>query len=181
MFAQRRIAGLLSALLLAVPMMVQAAPAADTAAVKELISATRINGMLPMLAQRAATSAGPLLQKYLVDNKIELTAEQQKKAQDGLKAYGDGQMKLVKDYFDSNATKQQFEQALVNSYGSAFTTAEIKQITAFVKTPAGQKWLQSNGAVIDRAAADVMQSAQKALLPKMEAAAASYGKSISGK
>lgn len=181
MFTQRRFAALLSAAALAVPMMAQAAPAADTAAVKELVSATNMQNMLPALAQRAFSASLPMLEKYLVDNKIQPTAEQQKKLQDGMKGYAETQGKLVKDYFDSAATKQQFEQALIKQYGAAFTTAEVKQVVAFIKSPAGQKWAQTNDKVMAGVAAETMKAAEKALSGKMEAAAANYAKSVVGK
>ncbi|NDV14195.1 DUF2059 domain-containing protein [Crenobacter caeni] len=181
MFTQRRLAALLSAVVLAVPMMAQAAPAADTAAVKELVQATNMQNMLPALAQRAFSASLPMLEKYLVDNKIKLTPAQQKKMQEGMKGYAETQGKLVKDYFDAASTKQQFEQALVKQYGEAFTTEEVKQVTAFVKSPAGQKWAQTNEQVMTKVAAETMKGAEKALSGKMEAAAANYAKSVVGK
>ncbi|WP_047238229.1 hypothetical protein [Chromobacterium subtsugae] len=85
MFASRSLKASLAALLLTLPLLAHADAAQDAGA-KELAATLNINNMLPDLAQRTTASALPLLQEYLVKNKIQLTEAQQKKAQAGLKA-----------------------------------------------------------------------------------------------
>nr|WP_176426184.1 DUF2059 domain-containing protein [Chromobacterium sp. ASV5] len=180
MFASRPLKASLAALLLTLPLLAHA-DAAQDAAVKELAVTLNLNNMLPELAQRTTASAMPLLQEYLVKNKIKLSEAQQKKAQAGLKGYVDGVQKQANDYFGSAAVKQQFEQTVIKSYSAQFNADELKQINAFYKTPAGQKLLKQQPQIINAIAGETLKTAEKTLLPKMQAAAESYGKTISKK
>ncbi|WP_047243681.1 DUF2059 domain-containing protein [Chromobacterium subtsugae] len=180
MFASRSLKASLAALLLTLPLLAHADAAQDAGA-KELAATLNINNMLPDLAQRTTASALPLLQEYLVKNKIQLTEAQQKKAQAGLKSYGDNIHKLATDYFGSAAVKAQFEQTVAKNFSAQFSADELKQINAFYKTPAGQKMLKQQPQVINSIAGDTLKSAEKALLPKMQAAAEAYGKTLTKK
>ncbi|POZ63608.1 DUF2059 domain-containing protein [Chromobacterium alticapitis] len=180
MFASRPLkAGLLAALL-ALPMLAHA-DAAQEAGAKELAATLNINNMLPGLAQRTSASALPLLQEYFVKNKIKLSDAQQKKAQEGLKGYGEKIHKLADDYFGSAAVKTQFEQTVVKSFSAQFSGDELKQINAFYKSAAGQKFMKQQPQIGDAIAGETLKAAEKALLPKMQAAAEAYGKTIAKK
>lgn len=177
MFAASPIKTAIAAIALTLPMLAHADAAQDAAA-KELAQVIGLNNMPNDLANRTTGSAGPLLQEYFVKNKINLTPEQQKKAQDGFKGYADGVRKSAADYFNSAAVKKQFEQEVVKSYSAQFSAAEMQQIVAFYKTPAGQKLMKQQPVVIDGIMKGMLGSAEKTLLPKMRTAAEAYGKSI---
>ncbi|RMD01076.1 DUF2059 domain-containing protein [Aquitalea palustris] len=177
MFAASPIKTAIAAIALTLPMLAHADAAQDAAA-KELAQVIGLNNMPNDLANRTTGSAAPLLQEYFVKNKINLTAEQQKKAQDGFKGYADGVHKSATDYFNSPAVKKQFEQEVVKNYSAQFSAAEMQQIVAFYKTPAGQKLMKQQPLVIDGIMKSMLGSAEKTLLPKMRSAAEAYGKSI---
>jgi len=177
MFAASPIKTAIAAIALTLPMLAHADAAQDAAA-KELAQVIGLNNMPNDLANRTTGSAAPLLQEYFVKNKINLTAEQQKKAQDGFKGYADGVHKSATDYFNSPAVKKQFEQEVVKNYSAQFSAAEMQQIVAFYKTPAGQKLMKQQPLVIDGIMKGMLGSAEKTLLPKMRSAAEAYGKSI---
>jgi hypothetical protein len=178
MFAASPIKTAIAALALTLPMLAHADAAQDAAA-KELAQVIGLNNMPNDLANRTTASAGPLLQEYLVKNKVNLSPEQQKKAQDGFKTYADGVHKTAADYFNSAAVKKQFEQEVVKNYSAQFSAAEMQQIVAFYKTPAGQKLMKQQPVVIDGIMKNMLAAAEKTLLPKMRTAAETYGKSIS--
>ncbi|WP_293760633.1 DUF2059 domain-containing protein [uncultured Aquitalea sp.] len=180
MFAVRQLAAGLAVAALSMPMLAHADAAQDAAA-KELAQTIGLNNMPTDLAQRTTASAGPLLQEYFVKNKINLSPEQQKKAQDGFKTYAEGVHKSAVDYFNSAAVKKQFEDEVAKSYSAKFSADELKQIAAFYKTPAGQKMIKEQPGVIDNIAKNMLASAEKTLLPKMRTAAEKYGKSVSAK
>ncbi|PXX46279.1 DUF2059 domain-containing protein [Aquitalea magnusonii] len=177
MFAASPIKTAIAAIALTLPMLAHADAAQDAAA-KELAQVIGLNNMPNDLANRTTGSAAPLLQEYFVKNKINLTPEQQKKAQDGFKGYADGVHKSAADYFNSPAVKKQFEQEVVKNYSAQFSAAEMQQIVAFYKTPAGQKLMKQQPVVIDGIMKSMLGSAEKTLLPKMRSAAEAYGKSI---
>lgn len=167
----------LAAIALMVPLLAHADAAQDAAA-KEYIAVAHMDTLLPGMAEQATRSSVPLLQEYLVKNKISLNPNQQKTAQAGMKGYVDRQHKLAVDYFSTAKAKQELEAGLIKSYTAQFSTDELKQMTAFYKTTAGQKVLKLQGQIIDGVAGSMLKSAEKALLPQMQAAAATYGKSI---
>lgn len=165
----------LSAAALTLPMLAHA-DAAQDAVIKELVEIAHLDSLLPSLVQQTSGSAVPLLQEYFVKNKISLSAEQQKKVQAGLKPYVERQRKLASDYFASAAAKQQFQSAINKAYSSQFSTDELKQIVAFYKTSAGQKLMKQQAKIVNGVATEMLKSADKSLLPKMQAAAVEYGK-----
>ncbi|WP_168209780.1 DUF2059 domain-containing protein [Chromobacterium paludis] len=180
MFASRPLkAGLLAALL-AMPLLAHA-DAAQEAGAKELAATLNLSNMLPDLAQRTSASAVPLLQEYFVKNKVQLNEAQQKKVQAGLKGYGENIHKLATDYFGSAAVKAQFEQTVVKSFSAQFSADELKQINAFYKSAAGQKLMKQQPQIINSIAGETLKTAEKTLLPKMQAAAETYGKTIAKK
>ncbi|MEN3030343.1 DUF2059 domain-containing protein [Chromobacterium amazonense] len=180
MFASRPLKAGLVAVLLSMPLLAHA-DAAQEAGAKELAATLNINNMLPALVERTTSSGPLLLQDYLGKNKIQLSASQQKKAQAGLKGYMDGIHKLAADYFGSAAVKQQFEQTVVKNISAQFSADELKQINAFYKSPAGQKLLKQQPQIGDAIAGETLKTAEKTLLPKMQAAAEAYGKTIAKK
>jgi len=177
MFAARPFKTALVALLLSMPVLAHADAAQDAAA-RDLAQIIGLNNMPNDLALRTTNSAAPLLQDYLVKNKISLTPEQQKKAQDGFKAYAEGIHKTAVDYFSSAAVKKNFDQEVVKNYEAQFSTAEMNQITAFYKSAAGQKLLKQQPVVIDTIMKNMLANAEKTLLPKMRTAAEAYAKSL---
>lgn len=67
-------------------------------------------------------------------------------------------------------------KATINAYAKAFTAAELNQIAAFYKTPAGAKFMRSQGAIQQEVGRQMqqqfgprMEAAQKAAGPKIEA------------
>ncbi|WP_047238228.1 DUF2059 domain-containing protein [Chromobacterium subtsugae] len=70
---------------------------------------------------------------------------------------------------------------MAKNFSAQFSADELKQINAFYKTPAGQKMLKQQPQVINSIAGDTLKSAEKALLPKMQAAAEAYGKTLTKK
>lgn len=148
----------------------------QNAAAKALVDTIHVEGMLPGLVQQATNTAAPLLQEYFVKNKIALAPEQQKKVQAGLKSYIERQHKLAADYFASPQVKQQLQASFIKVYAAQFSADELKQINAFYQTPAGQKLMAQQGQIVNVVANEMLQTAQKNLLPKMRAAAVDYGK-----
>ncbi|UTH76051.1 DUF2059 domain-containing protein [Chromobacterium sp. IIBBL 290-4] len=180
MFASRALKAGVAALLLSLPLLAHADAAQETAA-KELAATLNLDNMLPDLAQRTTASALPLLQEYFLKNKIKLSDAQQKKAQAGLKGYGDGIHKLATDYFGSAAVKTQFEQTVVKNFSAQFSADELKQINAFYKSAPGQKMLKLQPQIVNGIAGETLKTAEKSLLPKMQSAAETYGKTIAKK
>lgn len=177
MFTTRPMKIALTCLALSMPVLAHADAAGDAAA-KDLIATTQLDNVLTQVSQQAAGSAVPLLQEYFVKNKITLSADQQKKVQAGLKDYVGRQQKLAADYFGSAAVRQQFEASLTKAYAAQFTTDEIKQLVAFYKTTAGQKILKQQGQIINNVVGETLKTADASLLQKMQAEAASYGKTF---
>ena len=70
---------------------------------------------------------------------------------------------------------------MAKAYSAQFSADELKQINAFYKTAAGQKLLKQQPQIINTIAGDTLKAAEPVLLPKMRAAAESFGKSIAKK
>lgn len=167
----------LAAIALLMPLLAHADAAQDAAA-KEYIEVAHMDTLLPGMAQQATGSSVPLLREYFVKNKISLNPTQQKAVEAGLKGYVDRQHKLAVDYFSTPKAKQELESGLIKSYTAQFSTDELKQMATFYKTTAGQKVLKLQGQIIDGVAGTMLKNAEKSLLPQMQSAAATYGKSI---
>jgi hypothetical protein len=166
-----------AALLVSMPLMAYADPAQD-ATIKSFIQVTHLDNLRNNLAQQATDSAIPLLREYLAKNKVALTPAQQQKLQSNLKGYVDQQHKLASNYFNSDASKTQFQTSLTKAYAAQFSEDEMKQALAFYTSPAGKKLMEQQPLIINTAAGDMLKSAENGLLPQMRAAAASYAKSM---
>jgi hypothetical protein len=153
------------------------ADAAQEATIKELMAVTHMdNSLRANLAQQAAGSAIPLLQDYLVKNKVNLTPAQKQKLQASLKGYVEQQHKLASSYFEAPARKTQLQAALTKGYAAQFSNDELKQILAFYRSSAGKKLMDQQAGIINGSVGEVLKSAESGLLPQMRTAAAAFAK-----
>lgn len=138
-------------LLLAAPAMAmaqQSAPldADKKAAIKDLLDAIDSNKLVVAIGEGAQMQAKQMaigaLQEQLVENKT--LSEVQKQAivpvlrQNSVQRLMDDAGKV----FASDAFKNDAVQAQYSAYGKYYTTDEIKGLTAFYKSPVGQKYIK---------------------------------------
>ena len=178
MFRNATTSMILAAMVFTMPVLAHADAALD-ATVKDFIAVAHLDNLRAGLAQQTTSSALPLLREYLSKNKVTLSPAQQQKLQANLKGYVDQQHKIASDYFNSASSKSQFNAALTKGYSAQFSNDELKQIITFYQTPAGKKLMEQQTTIINAVAGQMLQAADKGLLPQMRAAAAAYGKSVS--
>ena len=153
-------------LLLAAPAMAmaqQSAPldADKKAAIKELLDAIDSNKLVSAIgdgAQQQAKQLAPqVLERQLVENKTLSDAQKQSIVptlqQNSVQKLVDGAGKV----FASDAFKNDAVQAQYNAYGKYYTTEEIKGLTAFYKSPVGQKYIKVQDQVGQEVVGGLMQ------------------------
>jgi hypothetical protein len=72
--------------------------------------------------------------------------------------------------------KQGMIDAALRFYTTAFTEPELKEIIAFFKTPAGQKYLQNGGRLVDILAAETQRATTRISEQYMSRIRAEMGK-----
>ncbi|QBC30952.1 MULTISPECIES: DUF2059 domain-containing protein [Pandoraea] len=153
-------------LLLAAPAMAmaqQSAPldADKKAAIKDLLDAIDANKLVSAIgsgAQQQAQQLAPqVLERQLVANKTMSDAQKQAIVPT-LQAHS--VQKLVEGagkVFTSDAFKNDAVQAQYAAYGKFYTTDEIKGLTAFYKSPVGQKYIKVQDQVGQEVVGGLMQ------------------------
>lgn len=158
-------------LLLAAPAMAmaqQSAPldADKKAAIKELLDAIDSNKLVSAIGEGAQGQAKQLapqvLERQLVENKTLSDAQKQAIVptlqQNSVQKLVDGAGKV----FTTDAFKNDAVQAQYNAYGKYYTTDEIKGLTAFYKSPVGQKYIK----VQDQVGQDVVGGLMQKYMPQ---------------
>lgn len=153
-------------LLLAAPAMAmaqQSAPldADKKAAIKELLDAIDSTKLVSAIAEGAQGQAKQLapqvLERQLVENKTLSDAQKQAIVptlqQNSVQKLVDGAGKV----FTTDAFKNDATQAQYNAYGKFYTTDEIKGLTAFYKSPVGQKYIKVQDQVGQEVVGGLMQ------------------------
>lgn len=153
-------------LLLAAPAMAmaqQSAPldADKKAAIKELLDAIDSNKLVAAIGEGAQAQVRQMamggLQEQLVEDKT--LSEAQKRdlvpilQQSAVPKLTDGVGKV----FTSDAFKNDAIQAQYSAYGKYYTTDEIKGLTAFYKSPVGQKYIKVQDQVGQEVVGGLMQ------------------------
>nr|WP_246171291.1 DUF2059 domain-containing protein [Pandoraea eparura] len=153
-------------LLLAAPAMAmaqQSAPldADKKAAIKDLLDAIDSNKLVSAIgggAQEQAKQLAPqVLERQLVANKTMSDAQKQAIVPtlqaNSVQKLVDGAGKV----FTSDAFKNDAVQAQYAAYGKFYTTEEIKGLTAFYKSPVGQKYIKVQDQVGQEVVGGLMQ------------------------
>ncbi|EON14974.1 MULTISPECIES: DUF2059 domain-containing protein [Pandoraea] len=153
-------------LLLAAPAMAmaqQSAPldADKKAAIKDLLDAIDSNKLVAAIGEGAQAQAKQMaigaLQEQLVENKTLSDAQKQAIVpvlqQNSVQKLVDNAGKV----FASDAFKNDAVQAQYSAYGKYYTTDEIKGLTAFYKSPVGQKYIKVQDQVGQEVVGGLMQ------------------------
>ncbi len=138
------------------------ADADKTAAIKELLTVMNVDqairGQGDALENNAKQEAPLMLEQALVDNKS-LNDKQKQAAVDQLKKNGavqrmtDGAGKA----FETDAFRKDALQAHYDSLAKYYSAQEIKDLTTFLKTPSGQKFMANQGKAMQEVWGTVMQ------------------------
>lgn len=140
----------------------QAGDADKTAAIKELLTTMNVDaaikGQGEVLENGAKQEAPLVLEQSLVENKS-LNDKQKQAAVDKLKKNGAVQRMTDgagKD-FETAAFQKDALQAHYDSLGKYYSTQEIKDLTTFLNTPSGQKFMANQGKAMQEVWGNVMQ------------------------
>ncbi|AJW44789.1 MULTISPECIES: DUF2059 domain-containing protein [Ralstonia] len=133
-----------------------------TAAIKELLTTMNVDaaikGQGEALENGAKQEAPLVLEQALVENKS-LNDKQKQAAVEKLKKNGAVQRmtdSAGKD-FETAAFQKDALQAHYDALGKYYSTQEIKDLTAFLKTPSGQKFMANQGKAMQEVWGTVMQ------------------------
>lgn len=138
------------------------ADAEKTAAIKELLSVMQVDqaikGQSENWQQSAKQDAPLVLEQALIENKT-MDDKQKQAAVEKLKKNGAVQRVVDQagkqfgtDAFKSDATKAHYE-----AFGKYYTTQEIKDLTTFLKSPSGQKFMTTQGKATQEIWGSMMQ------------------------
>ncbi|WP_374624341.1 DUF2059 domain-containing protein [Pandoraea sp.] len=153
-------------LLLAAPAMAmaqQSAPldADKKAAIKELLDAIDANKLVAAIgsgAQEQAKQLAPrVLEQELMDNKTLSDAQKQAIVPTLQQSSIPKLQERAGTVFMSDAFKNDAVQAQYVAYGKYYTTEEIKGLTAFYKSPVGQKYIKVQDQVGQEVVGGLMQ------------------------
>ncbi|WP_296224456.1 DUF2059 domain-containing protein [Ralstonia sp. UBA689] len=136
--------------------------AEKTAAIKDLLTTMSVDqairGQAEVLKNGAKQEAPLVLEQALVENKS-LDDKQKQAAVDKLKA--NGAVTRMTDNagkdFDTDAFRKDALQAHYDSLGKHYTAQQIKDLTAFLKTPSGQAFMANQGKAMQEVWGSVMQ------------------------
>ncbi|AJC21475.1 DUF2059 domain-containing protein [Pandoraea pulmonicola] len=153
-------------LLLAAPAMAmaqQSAPldAEKKAAIKDLLEAIDSSKLVTAIGEGAQAQAKQLapqvLERQLVENKTLSDAQKQAIVptlqQNAVQKLVDGAGKV----FTTDSFKNDAVQAQYTAYGKYYTTEEIRGLTAFYKSPVGQKYIKVQDQVGQEVVGGLMQ------------------------
>ncbi len=133
-----------------------------TAAIKDLLATMNVDqairGQGEVLQNGAKQEAPLVLEQALVENKT-LNDKQKQAAVDKLKKNGAVQRMsdgAGKD-FETDAFRKDALQAHYDSLGKYYTAQEVKDLTTFLKTPSGQKFMANQGKAMQEVWGTVMQ------------------------
>lgn len=127
----------LFALMFALSSLAQAQDAGHRAAVQELFDLMNMEAVL----------------KDSIDQSLDIQIQ----AEPGLAPFRD----TMKAFFDKYMSYESLRAPLMQVYTDAFTEAELKEITAFYRTPVGQKTLEKMPAMYQKGAEIGMQRVQE--------------------
>lgn len=153
-------------LLLAAPAMAmaqQSAPldADKKAAIKELLDAIDANKLVAAIGSGAQAQAKQLaprvLEQELMDNKTLSDAQKQAIVPTLQQSSIPKLQESAGTVFNSDAFKNDAVQAQYVAYGKYYTTEEIKGLTAFYKSPVGQKYIKVQDQVGQEVVGGLMQ------------------------
>lgn len=144
------LAAFVPTLMLAQHAQAQAPDADKTAAIKELLSVMQADQAVKGQAenwQAGAKQEAPLvLEQVLVENKT-LSDKQKQAAVEKLKKNGAVQRMVdgAGSAFNTDGFRQDALKAHYEAFGKYYSTQEIKDLTTFLKSPAGQKFMANQG------------------------------------
>jgi hypothetical protein len=151
------------------PSFVLAAPAADpqtTAAVKQMLDAMEMRkNMLAMYAEMQKAMPAILRQQAvgMIQADPKLNAEQKKEAVAKVDKMLPGVSQSVGKIFNDPTLVDEMITEMVPLYANNYTTAEIKQLTAFYQTPVGRKMM----ALAPKLSAEGMAIGQRVVTPRL--------------
>ncbi len=146
-------------------MMAQHAHAQDaekTAAIKELLSVMQadqaVKGQAENWQQGAKQEAPLVLEQVLVENKT-LNDKQKQAAVEKLKKNGAVQRMVdgAGSAFSTDGFRKDAIQAHYDAFGKYYSTAELKDLTTFLKSPTGQKFMANQGKATQEIWGSMMQ------------------------
>ncbi len=144
-----------------------AAVAPETrAAIKDLLEAMNMRDNLSKNFQGMTGGIAPQLAQAVarqVDANPSLTPEQKSKVLEGMKVPFDSAMKEVQGIITSPKLVDDTLQKMIPIYAKYYTTPEIKQLTAFYKSPLGAKTLST----MPQAIGETLQATFAELQPRL--------------
>ena len=153
-----------------------AAPVAVTpdarAAIKELIETTRTRDNLSKAFQAMSQSLAPQMAQAMnisIENNASLSAEQKQKVRANMTTPFDNAVKEAVTMLTDPKVVDESIERMYPIYAKYYTPDEIRQITAFYKTPVGTKSLTAMSQVINESMAagfSVVQPRLNALMEK---------------
>lgn len=133
-----------------------------TAAIKELLSVMQadqaVKGQADNWQQGAKQEAPLVLEQVLVENKT-LNDKQKQAAVDKLKKNGAVQRMVdgAGTAFNTDGFRQDAIKAHYDAFGKYYSTQEIKDLTTFLKSPTGQKFMANQGKATQEIWGSMMQ------------------------
>ncbi|HEX8367547.1 MAG TPA: DUF2059 domain-containing protein [Pyrinomonadaceae bacterium] len=137
------------------------------AAIKELVAIiqadNKVEDLVQMMSAQMQVTSKTIF-KALLDERTDLTAAERKSLED---AFAASQNESARRYQEKFAQKLDLkaimEETSIAIYDKHYTLEEVRDLTAFYKSPTGQKSLRLMPAIMS----DSMQAMQDKLLPKI--------------
>ena len=126
------------------------------AAVKELLDAMNFKKMMSQMAGAMAQNMPQMMDQMVSAIDTSMTAEQKAEARKLATKSSETVTKSVMDIYNDPQIIQGIEDIMARAYGSNFAVEEIKAITTFYSSPAGQKMLATQPQIMQQTMPEIM-------------------------
>ncbi len=139
--------------------------AEQKAAVAALLDAMNFKQQMAQMSKMMVQSMPQMLDQLTTKMSSSLSPEQQANAREVAKKSMTTSMDKVGDIYSDPAVVSGMEDIMARAYGKLFTVAEIKSMTAFYKSDAGKKMLNSMPQLMQQTMPEIMGL----IAPRMQA------------
>lgn len=163
---RRLVIGVSLAVCCALPVHAAELPADKKAAIKELLDTMNLKAMVPQMVMMVQMQMGQMLPAAMmqrIDGDKKLSDEEKAKRKAKLQA----EFPKIGESLRTDMAKIDFggiiEDSIYTIYGKHFEAKEIRDVTAFYRTPTGQKMLK----LTPQITAESMQLTSEKIMPKL--------------
>ncbi len=129
---------------------------AQKAAVKELLEAMNFKKMMSQMAGVMAQNMPQIMDQTVANLDVSMSIEQKAEARKLAGKTSESAMKSILDIYNDPQVIQGMEDIMARAYGSNFAVDEIKAITAFYASPAGNKMLSIQPQIMQQSMPEIM-------------------------